>query len=122
MASTDSTSRTHDGAPGPSNDSGAGARYGNFGRRRTASGTRPRAGTRSQWPSRTTVASGATLDLRNVASVPENITLNGGTLQTSTGTSSLSGNVTLAARKLGVSRDTLRYRMEKYGIRGEGLA
>jgi two-component system response regulator AtoC len=27
------------------------------------------------------------------------------------------GNVTLAARKLGVSRDTLRYRMEKYALR-----
>jgi len=29
------------------------------------------------------------------------------------------GNVTLAARKLGVSRDTLRYRMEKYALRRE---
>jgi two-component system, NtrC family, response regulator AtoC len=29
----------------------------------------------------------------------------------------VNGNVTLAARQLGVSRDTLRYRMEKYGIR-----
>jgi two-component system, NtrC family, response regulator AtoC len=29
------------------------------------------------------------------------------------------GNVTLAARKLGVSRDTLRYRMEKYTLRRE---
>ena len=28
-----------------------------------------------------------------------------------------SGNVTLAARALGISRDTLRYRMEKYSIR-----
>jgi two-component system response regulator AtoC len=27
------------------------------------------------------------------------------------------GNVTLAARKLGISRDTLRYRMEKYALR-----
>jgi len=27
------------------------------------------------------------------------------------------GNVTLAARKLGVSRDALRYRMEKYALR-----
>ena len=27
------------------------------------------------------------------------------------------GNVTLAARTLGISRDTLRYRMEKYSIR-----
>jgi len=29
------------------------------------------------------------------------------------------GNVTLAARKLGVSRDTLRYRMEKHELRRE---
>ncbi len=29
----------------------------------------------------------------------------------------VNGNVTLAARNLGVSRDTLRYRMEKYAIR-----
>jgi DNA-binding NtrC family response regulator len=29
------------------------------------------------------------------------------------------GNVTLAARKLGVSRDTLRYRMDKYTLRRE---
>ena len=26
------------------------------------------------------------------------------------------GNVSRAARELGISRDTLRYRMEKYGI------
>jgi len=45
----------------------------------------------------TTVASGATLDLRNVAIGAEAITLNGGTLATSTGTSSLSGAVTLGA-------------------------
>jgi two-component system response regulator AtoC len=31
------------------------------------------------------------------------------------------GNVTLASRKLGVSRDTLRYRMEKYALRREGF-
>ena len=43
------------------------------------------------------VASGATLDLRNVAVGAETITLNGGTLATSTGTSSLSGGVTLGA-------------------------
>ncbi len=30
------------------------------------------------------------------------------------------GNVTLAARALGISRDTLRYRMEKHGIRRAG--
>uniref|UniRef100_UPI0035B43325 helix-turn-helix domain-containing protein n=1 Tax=Devosia sp. TaxID=1871048 RepID=UPI0035B43325 len=30
-----------------------------------------------------------------------------------------SGNVTLAARALGISRDTLRYRMEKNGLRRE---
>jgi two-component system, NtrC family, response regulator AtoC len=28
------------------------------------------------------------------------------------------GNVTRAARELGISRDTLRYRMEKYGLEG----
>jgi len=33
----------------------------------------------------------------------------------------LSGNVTLAARELGVSRDTLRYRMERHGLRREGF-
>jgi transcriptional regulator of acetoin/glycerol metabolism len=27
------------------------------------------------------------------------------------------GNVTLAAQALGVSRDTMRYRMEKYALR-----
>ncbi|KPL53455.1 hypothetical protein ABB55_15540 [Prosthecomicrobium hirschii] len=27
------------------------------------------------------------------------------------------GNVTLAARRLGVSRDTLRYRMDKFALR-----
>jgi autotransporter-associated beta strand protein len=43
----------------------------------------------------TTVASGATLDLKNVLQVAESITLSGGTLKTSTGTSSLSGAVTL---------------------------
>jgi two-component system response regulator AtoC len=31
------------------------------------------------------------------------------------------GNVTLAARALGVSRDTLRYRMDKYALRREGF-
>jgi len=29
------------------------------------------------------------------------------------------GNVSEAARQLGVSRMTLRYRMEKHGLRGE---
>jgi filamentous hemagglutinin family protein len=44
----------------------------------------------------TTVASGATLDLRNVAyGTTEAVTLNGGTLAASTGTSSLGGGVTL---------------------------
>jgi transcriptional regulator with PAS, ATPase and Fis domain len=33
-----------------------------------------------------------------------------------------SGNVTLAARQLGVSRDTLRYRIEKYALRRDGIA
>ncbi len=45
----------------------------------------------------TTVASGATLDLRGVVVGAEALTLNGGTLATSTGTSSLSGAVTLGA-------------------------
>jgi mucin-19 len=45
----------------------------------------------------TTVASGATLDLRGVVVGAEAITLNGGTLATSTGTSSLSSAVTLGA-------------------------
>lgn len=31
----------------------------------------------------------------------------------------LNGNVTLAARELGISRDTLRYRMERHGLRRE---
>jgi len=31
------------------------------------------------------------------------------------------GNVTLAARQLGVSRDTLRYRIEKYALRRDGF-
>ena len=44
-----------------------------------------------------TVASGATLDLQNVAVGAEPITLSGGTLKTSTGSSSLSGNVALGA-------------------------
>ena len=43
----------------------------------------------------TTVATGATLDLRNVAVGAEAVTLSGGTLATSTGTSSLAGNVAL---------------------------
>ena len=43
----------------------------------------------------TTVISGATLDLKNVSVGAEAITLNGGTLMTSTGNSSLAGNVTL---------------------------
>ncbi len=33
----------------------------------------------------------------------------------------LSGNVTLAARELGISRDTLRYRMERHGLRRESF-
>ncbi|MBU3543288.1 autotransporter-associated beta strand repeat-containing protein, partial [Polynucleobacter sp. MWH-Loch1C5] len=43
----------------------------------------------------TTVASGATLDIRNVSIGAEPLTVNGGTLATSTGTSSLSGTVSL---------------------------
>lgn len=43
----------------------------------------------------TTVASGATLDLQSVAVGAESLTLNGGTLKTSTGMSSLDGIVTL---------------------------
>lgn len=34
----------------------------------------------------------------------------------------LSGNVTLAARELGISRDALRYRMERHGLRRERFA
>jgi autotransporter-associated beta strand protein len=45
----------------------------------------------------TTIASGATLDLQNVVVLAEAITINGGTLATSTGTSSLSGAITLGA-------------------------
>ena len=45
----------------------------------------------------TTVASGAILDLQNAAVGAEALTLNGGTLKTSTGTSSLAGDVTLGA-------------------------
>jgi filamentous hemagglutinin family protein len=45
----------------------------------------------------TTVASGATLDLQSVNVGTEAITLSGGTLSTSTGTSSLSGTVTMSA-------------------------
>ncbi|MFZ9400246.1 MAG: beta strand repeat-containing protein, partial [Opitutales bacterium] len=45
----------------------------------------------------TTVASGATLDLRGITVGAEALTLNGGTLLVSTGTSSLSGAVTLGA-------------------------
>ena len=46
----------------------------------------------------TSVASGATLDFRNVAyATAEAVTLNGGTLATSTGTSSFAGPVTLGA-------------------------
>ncbi len=46
----------------------------------------------------TTVASGATLDLRNVIyTTTEAVTLNGGTLAASTGTSSLAGAVSLGA-------------------------
>jgi autotransporter-associated beta strand protein len=45
----------------------------------------------------TTVNTGATLDLQNVTGVAEPITLNGGTLATSTGTSSVTAPVTLAA-------------------------
>ncbi len=45
----------------------------------------------------TTVASGASLDLRGVVVGTEALTLNGGTLATSTGTSSLAGAVTLGA-------------------------
>ena len=45
----------------------------------------------------TTVAAGATLDLQNVAVTAEPVTLNGGTLKTSTGSSSLGGDVALGA-------------------------
>jgi autotransporter-associated beta strand protein len=45
----------------------------------------------------TTVENGATLDIKGVNVGAEAITLNGGTLKTSTGTSSLSGNVGLGA-------------------------
>src|SRR6185312_4332607 len=46
----------------------------------------------------TTIASGATLDLQNVTySTTEAITNNGGTIATSTGTSSFAGGVTLGA-------------------------
>ena len=45
----------------------------------------------------TTVASGATLDLRNVTVGAEVITLSGGTLSASSGSSSLSGGVTMGA-------------------------
>ena len=45
----------------------------------------------------TAVAAGATLDLRNVAVGAEAVTLNGGTLAASTGISTLSGTVALAA-------------------------
>jgi filamentous hemagglutinin family protein len=43
----------------------------------------------------TTIASGATLDIRNISVGAEALTINGGTLLTSTGTSSLSGTVAL---------------------------
>ncbi|MBU3590398.1 autotransporter-associated beta strand repeat-containing protein, partial [Polynucleobacter sp. 80A-SIGWE] len=45
----------------------------------------------------TTIASGATLDLQNVAVLTEAITINGGTLKVSTGSSSVSGTITLSA-------------------------
>jgi filamentous hemagglutinin family protein len=45
----------------------------------------------------TTVASGATLDLQGVALGAEAVTLNGGTLKTSLGTSSLGGSISLGA-------------------------
>ena len=45
----------------------------------------------------TTVAAGATLDLQNVAVTAEPVTLSGGTLKTSTGSSSLGGDVALGA-------------------------
>ncbi len=46
----------------------------------------------------TTIASGATLDLRNVTySSTEALTVNGGTILASTGTSSLAGNIALGA-------------------------
>ncbi|WP_416548305.1 YDG domain-containing protein [Limnohabitans sp. DCL3] len=45
----------------------------------------------------TTVASGAVLDLQNVTGVAETLTLNGGSLISSTGTSALSGAVTLGS-------------------------
>ena len=49
----------------------------------------------------TTVASGATLDLQNVTySTTEGLTLNGGTLATSTGTSSFAGAITLGANSI----------------------
>ncbi|OAI47894.1 hypothetical protein AYO45_05505, partial [Gammaproteobacteria bacterium SCGC AG-212-F23] len=46
----------------------------------------------------TTIASGATLDFRNVSySTTEGLTSNGGTIATSTGTSSFAGNIDLAS-------------------------
>jgi filamentous hemagglutinin family protein len=46
----------------------------------------------------TTIASGATLDLQNITySTTETLTVNGGTVKTSTGTSSFAGGVTLGA-------------------------
>jgi filamentous hemagglutinin family protein len=49
----------------------------------------------------TTVSSGATLDLRNVAyATSEPLTLNGGTLATSAGTSSFAGNIALGANSI----------------------
>ncbi len=45
----------------------------------------------------TTVASGATLDLQNIGIGAEAVTLNGGTLAATTGTSSLSGAIALGA-------------------------
>jgi autotransporter-associated beta strand protein len=48
----------------------------------------------------TIISSGAILDLRNVAVGSEALTINGGTLKTSTGTSSLSGNIVLGANSV----------------------
>jgi autotransporter-associated beta strand protein len=49
----------------------------------------------------TTVASGATLDFANVAyATAEAITVNGGTIATSTGTSSFAGDITLGAHSI----------------------
>jgi mucin-19 len=51
----------------------------------------------------TTVNAGATLDLRNVIGVAEPIALNGGTLATSTGTSSVTAPITITGTGAGAS-------------------